>query len=515
MLTAYVECGNISLRVLCKIVDFACAIMRMEAETVSIFDFLRDPVIGVIGLFAAFVIWLIKRLLDEYLGKGTIGNGVWKRTLKVFLISVLIVGLFIMTPVFLSRDGFPPQIDLTFFSDLTKKIDLTFFSDLTQRLEEMVKTIELPNHDDLKIDLFGTPAPTPTPSPAPTHVPYTFVNDAVERVVRKKLNRPLRMIYTDDLEGITELDLSGQFVNDLTDIAAMPHLTSLTISSDVVEKFEGWNARRVTLDLSPLSGLSQLRSLEIRGKFQDESRGTDEISVYRIGNLSPLSGLTQLKFLTLPNCEISDVSLLSGLTLLQSLDLSDNKISDAVPLRGMKQLKTLILIRDRIVDLRPLSGLTQLQDLNLWCNYVSDVSPLSGLTQLRKLYLWGNQIRDVSPLSGLTKLQWLDLDSNRISDVGSLSGLIQLEHLELQNNQISDVSPLSGLTKLKELYLNINRISDVGPLSGLTQLERLELQNNQISDVRPLSGLTKLQTLFIYENNIKDTSPVSFVPELK
>ena len=137
---------------------------------------------------------------------------------------------------------------------------------------------------------------------------------------------------------------------------------------------------------------------------------------------------------------ISDVSPLSGLTQLRELYLDTNSISDVLPLSGLTQLTELYLSDNNISDVLPLSGLTQLTELDLSKNNISDVSPLSRLTQLRTLDLFENNISDVSPLSRLTQLRTLLLFTNNISDVSSLSRLTQLETLGLRGNPLNSAS---------------------------------------------------------------------------
>ncbi|MDA7517180.1 hypothetical protein N8499_02960, partial [Akkermansiaceae bacterium] len=168
-------------------------------------------------------------------------------------------------------------------------------------------------------------------------------------------------------------------------------------------------ANRQTLqDLSPLSGLTQLTSLNFVG-------------CEALTDLSPLSGLTQLTSLGFLSSRVDRVRLRSGdLTMI-----SCKGLTDLTPLSGLTQLTSLIFERCRaLTDLSPLSGLTQLTSLNLESCKASDLSPLSGLRQLTSLnFSVCNSVTDLTPLSGLRQLTGLNLSfCSSLADLTPLSG---------------------------------------------------------------------------------------------
>ena len=120
-----------------------------------------------------------------------------------------------------------------------------------------------------------------------------------------------------------------------------------------------------------------------------------------VSDFSPLSGLTQLKTLRLTQMRISDTSTLSGLTQLRELNLNNTSISDISALSGLTQLTTLSLWNNSISDITPLAEITQLINLELGGNAISDVTPLAELTQLTRLDLRYNSVEDISPLVAL------------------------------------------------------------------------------------------------------------------
>ncbi len=76
--------------------------------------------------------------------------------------------------------------------------------------------------------------------------------------------------------------------------------------------------------------------------------------------------------------DVTDLSPLSGLTGLGYLDLRGNKVSDLSPLSGLTGLTELRLGYTQVSDLSPLSGLTGLTRIGLFGTPVSDLSSAAG-----------------------------------------------------------------------------------------------------------------------------------------
>ena len=106
----------------------------------------------------------------------------------------------------------------------------------------------------------------------------------------------------------------------------------------------------------------------------------------------PLKGLTNLVKLRIGSTIVSDVSPLSGLINLESLELSGSVlISDVSPLASLKKLKELRIINsDRLSDVSPLAALRNLEKLELQRNGISDISPLDGLRENTRIHWFEN-----------------------------------------------------------------------------------------------------------------------------
>lgn len=169
--------------------------------------------------------------------------------------------------------------------------------------------------------------------------------------------RPLTRMH-----HLSELHLHRGTVSDISILKQLTNLTAVSVTNTKIE------------DLRALSSLKNLTYLDV------------SLNPLK-GDLTPLSALTQLKSLTV-NGNITDIRPLASLTRLEFLDLGNSQIS----------------------DLRPLSKLVNLKRLRLFKNPIRDVSPLVSLQQLVELDLRGTQIQDRRPLSKLPKLKILRID---------------------------------------------------------------------------------------------------------
>ena len=153
------------------------------------------------------------------------------------------------------------------------------------------------------------------------------------------------------LTNLTELDLKGNQISDLSPLPLAPSIIPITRLSVRVASYNQIS------DLSPLAPLNNLTKLDLSGN------------------------------------QISDLSPLARLTNLTELNLSSNhQISDLSPLARLTNLTVLNLRGNRITDLSPLAPLTNLTGINLSDNEISDLSPLARLTNLRELVLEGNPL---------------------------------------------------------------------------------------------------------------------------
>ena len=224
----------------------------------------------------------------------------------------------------------------------------------------------------------------------------------LETEIRMKIGKLSGALTHEDMQKITELDLSNKGIADLQGIQF----------------------------------LTNLRKLNLTGN--------------NIRNISYLKNLILLEELTLNENKVDDIKALSSLTNLEQLDLLGNQISDLSPLANLAKLKQLSVMDNKVNDISSLRNLMNLEILVLQNNGISNISDLGKLVNLKELYLGNNKIRDISMLSNLINLEILNLKSNQISDVSSLKYMFYLKELYLSANPVTNYSVLMDLaTKLK------------------------------------------------------------------
>lgn len=148
-----------------------------------------------------------------------------------------------------------------------------------------------------------------------------------------------------DMQQFEALYLQERGISDITGLEFATNLRILHIQ------------RNPITDLSPLAGLTQLEELHFWHNQEDKTSGTSRGTHL---DLSPLSGLINLKVLSLEGNGIEDISALAGLHQLEVLGLGGNQITDVAPLAHLTQLRVLGIEGNNITDLSPLKALTNI-----------------------------------------------------------------------------------------------------------------------------------------------------------
>ena len=277
---------------------------------------------------------------------------------------------------------------------------------------------------------------------------------------------------------VTELDLSGQGLRDLSALAACQDLERLNLSGNEIS------------DLQPLMNLRHLLALDISGNG--------------ISDLRPLIGLETLISLNAAQNEVLDTSAVGAMTGLQELDLSDNPIGDFSGLSRLNNLNTLRLNNTGLDDagLLYLESLGQLTKLSIEDNPGLSNEAFGSLeSRLNGCYILHSELVYTLTIDGYparTDQTELDLSGRGISDLKGLERLEKLESLNLSQNQISNLYSLeisASRDKLKSLNLAFNRISDLSSLLELKALENLVLYGNPLESEQPLLHMSWLKRL--------------------
>jgi Leucine-rich repeat (LRR) protein len=261
-----------------------------------------------------------------------------------------------------------------------------------------------------------------------------------------------------DLPGLEELTIAGDLTTpDVEQIIRVRTLRSLEFHQNNFE----------ISDLSILARASRLENLAIGL----EPRNDDE--------LSPLTRLTKLRRLSIRGPYSDEPSArLAGPWLA------------AFP--QLEEFESLYFPLDSRAAER-LAALPRLKRLSLgWTNMDdSALAYLGQLTGLEHLDLSGTQITDagLDHLSSLTNLKQLRLNQTKItgSNLSFLAGMKHLEELDLSQTELNSdaMNALCQLPSLRELYLSQTHIGDAGlrRLGEFRRLKVLDLRDTDVSDL--------------------------------
>ena len=332
---------------------------------------------------------------------------------------------------------------------------------------------------------------------------------------------------------VTELDLSGLGLTDISALAECAALTALDVSGNALT------------DISVAASLPNLRSLD----FSDNA----------VSSVSPLLALTQLETLRLANNSVANIAALSGHTALTELVLDGNPVESLEPLSGLTALRSLSLDNCGLedADLAALAALGSLESLSVEGNAavtragvdalaealpnaaiaadeslysvtlggvsfpadsaqvnasglgLTNLAGIESFTSLETLLLSDNEGLSLAGIGSVATLANLELARCGLTDITELSSAVTLRTLNLMQNDLTDVSALRRLSSLEELSLGLNeRLADISPLAKLTALRSLSISGTAVTDLSPLASLTGLETLDIEGCRIESIEPL-------
>ena len=286
---------------------------------------------------------------------------------------------------------------------------------------------------------------------------------------------------------VTELDLSGMGLRDISALSNCKELTRLNLSNNEIS------------DLSPLMNIPGLVWLDV--------------SDNQLSDLRPLMGISTLTFLNASNNSVTSTAPFSMMTGLTELYLDNNPLRSFTGLRKLRSLTTLGLSGTGLTDegLDNLSGLVLLRTL-----YVEDNPSLTGEAVDELSATLGNCTIEHSGLAYsvsidghvvTTDAETLSFPSCGIINIENIAKLPNLVSVDLSGNCISNLYSLQYADcrfTITDLNLSGNRLEDITPLSYLQNIERLDVSYNDISSELPFMAMYSLESLNLTGNPLTD-----------
>ncbi len=277
----------------------------------------------------------------------------------------------------------------------------------------------------------------------------------------------------DELSSLTQLDLSGSGVTDLSPLAGRGQLTALDLEHTDVT------------DLTPLAELPRLQRLKL---LYRTTVATGDPRVLTALNrptpkldLTPLSKISTLERVVLGFVGVDSLAPLASATGLKHLGL----ISVEGPARAL-------------LDIASLSRLERVVLMGAPCRNLEALSPSTGLLLLS---VHGCRRVDLRPLAPLTKLVHLTLSDVEGRGARALGSLREVRHVDLSDSRLDDYTFLRHMPSLVTANLADSAVTDLSPVSGLSALQTLDVSGTKISRLSALFGAQSLRWLTLTGND--------------
>jgi Leucine-rich repeat (LRR) protein len=274
-----------------------------------------------------------------------------------------------------------------------------------------------------------------------------------------------------------EIELSHPKIKSLESVS---NLDSLSIFKAT---YLGGLGNKTPIDLTPLSGLKQLKSI-----------GLSHTKIENVEVLGTLSNLTELD---LGSVNLKSYTFISKLEKLKILDISGvyEPSLDYSFLSSLKQLEELDLSHNRLVsekDLQVLSGLRNITNLNVSsCEKISNLDFLSSSNSLLKLDASrGKLLVDISGLASHSNLEYIDISKTAAQNISAIEGFKKITDFKAYDTNIESVEPLRNCRMLRYILLSGTNVSDIEPLFNIKIIRSITLPKtvpeNQISKLKEI-----------------------------
>lgn len=289
-------------------------------------------------------------------------------------------------------------------------------------------------------------------------------------------------VSIDDINEITELDLSGNEDAKITNLAGLENfvnLTDLNLSGNAITSMS-----TITTDV-----ILPITKLNLAGNAINEEI---QNSIQTFRNLNELN---------MTNMQISDISFIGNLTNLQTLVLSNNHISNFAPLNTISRLNKLDVSRNEsFTDFSQLCSHTSLIELNVSGTGITSLEGITSFSELERLYASDNaKITQTLSIDPIYKTYEVQREIDGVMKKVDIAYLENLKVLNLSNIGIEKNRPrinfkkFTVLTGLTEIHLASDEIKDLSDVCELKNLNYIDLANNKIASSE-LEDLIKWET---------------------
>jgi len=348
------------------------------------------------------------------------------------------------------------------------------------------------------------------------------------------------VLTQEEIEGITNINVGGKGIADLTGIELFTNvtylwcnnnqLTSLDVSKDVALIYLSCYKNQLTsLDVSKNTTLQALECSSNQLTYLDVSKNTAlqslNCSVNQLTSLDVTNNVA-LQWLYCYNDQLTSLDV-SKNTTLQVLQCSSNQltyldVSKNTALQNLScsenQLTSLdvtnnVAVQGLYCDNNQLTSLdvtnnVELQQLYCYNNQLTSLDVTNNVA-VQQLYCFNNQLTSLDVTNNV-ELQQLYCYNNQLTSL-DVSNNVALTVLDCNLNQLMSLD-LTKNVELTGLYCGHNQLTSLD-LSKNTALQSLGCNSNQLTSL-DLTNNDDLTTLYCYGNQIKETGMDGLVSSL-
>lgn len=241
----------------------------------------------------------------------------------------------------------------------------------------------------------------------------------------------------EQLENLTELDLSSNKLSSVNRFDKLDKLTTLLLGNNNLNSIKGvdqlTNLAKLDLKNNNLDSFGEIRQLENLIEL--------DLGFNHLSSLEGIEKLEQLIFLDLVNNELVSFKGIEQLSNLIELHLGNNKLNSVSGIGNLNRLNLLDLSDNSLSSLDGIEKLRNLNELNLSNNKLDSIEFVQALGKLTKLYLTNNKLVSIAPLNHLKQIRKLDLGNNPIRSLKQIKdSLLSFEEVVFEKDFFSTKS---------------------------------------------------------------------------
>jgi Leucine-rich repeat (LRR) protein len=338
--------------------------------------------------------------------------------------------------------------------------------------------------------------------------------------------RTLRLVGTDSAKRVLEGYIDDKRQAVVAELSQAVNPLRLAAVRDLLlhgDELSTTLARQVT-DLSPLSNLTTLEKLNLRGTAITDCSPLRTLKALEILDLSQtgissIDGIADLKKITnldISDTHVHDITPISNFELIRELDCKHTPITDLQPLANLAGLEIVNIAETKVEDLKALHGLNSIKDLDISDLPKFEWKTLGSLSTIERLRAYKTIGMDAKVVASLPNLRSADLGFSDLTDISAFANKSSIESFSIPFTVVSDIEAIGTMINLVNLtLLGSKNIKNFRPLRKLGRLRNLNISYTEFADLSILEGCIDLELLYVDNTSVTSLSGIEKFSTLK